>query len=543
MTENIFPNITQFILPFSVPSESRKESFTKDMEKAAIFCFSELERSKGGGLVLKQPPEKTIFAAEVLYPFWLVPWDGSTLMFDGLSTTRHTFTYREFPSVKVFREKMERSPKRLENYVDFLSDNIDYFRPSSQKQTTLNSLITNPKLHSEFAMYLSEATQFDTLPSDIATLSPTIDEAAISSMKQELDRLKLEFQEEKSNLYESMKFLSKITNGFTKTIRGKMRAIQEKFNEQIGKIEKVVAPEVDRIQGEYEEQIAALARRFESQLLPVQKEKTKLEKLKEQKENKIERFKIKAARCAEEKDKTGERKWKQEAKDSQKELSDLQEKIAELQSRLKQIEDDRSAETFRLRSENETKISEAKKDLLELEASRDAQIQTQRQEIDKLKEMTSAIIKQINDAAKLRESDFGELEKLGLRQKQMKFSLICLPFYLICYQSESKKRYETFPPSIVNSVSFSVRLKGALGSPKIKKVLSPRFKNISSFLKGFQLMIEQDALLERELDEAGMKTNMLETSIREQIRNGLRSLKGEGWLSENEYEAFSQTAK
>jgi hypothetical protein len=46
------------------------------MEKAAAFCFSELGRGKGRDLILKQPPEKTAFLTEFLYPFWVIPWHG-----------------------------------------------------------------------------------------------------------------------------------------------------------------------------------------------------------------------------------------------------------------------------------------------------------------------------------------------------------------------------------------------------------------------------------------------------------------------------------
>jgi len=544
MIENPRPNIMRFVLPFSVLSENRKEPFTKEMERAAIFCSSELERAKGGGLILKQPPEKTLFVAEVSYPFWLTPWHELTLILDGLNMTHHVLTYQVFSNGKVFRDNMKSSSKALENYMDFLSDNINYLRtPNNQKQTVLNGLVTNPKLLNEFTTYLSEATQVETSPSDMIMLPPTIDETAVSTMKQELDSLKLEFQEEINNLYENMKFLSKTTNSFAKTIRAKIRTIQEEFNKEIRKVESTVTPKINRIQGEYGEQITTLTRKFEKQLLPVEKEKIKLEKTKQQKQNEIERYKIEARRCAARKDTVGEKKWKREAKDSQKELSELQTKTKELQTKIKEIEDNKSAETFNLRSEKETKINEAKKDLLELEASREAQIEIHRQEMEKLKELTSTIITQTNNAAKLRESNLAELEKLGLQQKRMKPSLIYMPFYLVCYQSESKKRYEIFPPSTVSSVSFSIKLKGALGKARIKKVLSSRFKNISSFLRMFPSMIERDAVLERELDEAGTMTNILETSIREQIRNGLESLKKEGWFSEKEYETFGQALK
>lgn len=541
MTESLLPNVTQFILPFSVLSEKRKETFTEEMEKASIFCFSELERGKGGGLILKQQPEKTVFITEALYPFWAIPWHESTLIFDGLNLTRRTFTYQIFPDVKAFRENMERSSKTFENYMDFLSDNISYFQiPENQKQTLLNGLITNPKLHNEFAMYLQEAIKVEPPILGMTTLPSAIDETAISTMIQELEHIKQEFQDEINKLYENMKALSKTTNNFAKTIRANIRAAQEEFTEKIRKVENTLTPEVNRIQAEYDDQITTLTRNFERQLIPVQKEKIKLEKTVEQKQHRIERHKEDARRHATDGDKIAERKLKEAAKQLQKERSEIQARSKELQAKLKEIEDNKSAETLRLRSEKETKISEAKKDLLDLESSRDAKIETSNEEMEKLKELTSTIITKIKNAAKVRESNLTEIEKFGLRQKWAEPSLIHLPFYLVCYQAESKKRYGVFPPSVVNSVGLSTRLKGALGRAKIRKALSSRFKDISGFLNEFPLIIERDAVLQRETDESGIETNLVNASAKEQIRKGLKDLNDEGWFSEKEYEVFSQ---
>ncbi|MCK4482710.1 hypothetical protein KAU55_05750, partial [Candidatus Bathyarchaeota archaeon] len=89
-------------LPFSTLSENRKELFTKEIERAAIFCLAELERAKGGRLVLKQPPEKLAFIAEVCYPFWLVDIGEIAFLFDGLSTLSHTLTYLPIPDMQAF---------------------------------------------------------------------------------------------------------------------------------------------------------------------------------------------------------------------------------------------------------------------------------------------------------------------------------------------------------------------------------------------------------------------------------------------------------
>ncbi len=54
-------------------------------------------------------------------------------------------------------------------------------------------------------------------------------------------------------------------------------------------------------------------------------------------------------------------------------------------------------------------------------------------------------------------------------------------------------------------------------------------------------MIEQNAVFEREINEAGAKANILGIqNLRESVKNGFEKLKEEGWLSEEEHETFSQ---
>jgi hypothetical protein len=85
------------------------------------------------------------------------------------------------------------------------------------------------------------------------------------------------------------------------------------------------------------------------------------------------------------------------------------------------------------------------------------------------------------------------------------------------------------------------KLKGALGKAKVKQLLVPRFKTITTFLNKFPALIERDAVFQREINEASDKADMLKiNSMREQVSNGLKQLKEEGWLSEKEYEAFAK---
>jgi hypothetical protein len=532
----------KLILPFSVPSENRAEPFSSEMEKGAIYCFAELERERGGGLILKKPEEKLVFLAEFGYPLWLFPWDDLSLIFDGLKTKAHALTYKIVPDVKNFMENVQRSSKSIETYMTFLSDSINYFQISTTEKTmTIDALIREPNFLNEFSLYLSEAIA-ETSPPEMMFLPQVIDESTILSAVQELGNLKSQFKENVTLLYNSMKLLNKTTRTFTKTIRGKIRAVKEEFNSEIEKQKGVIMPKVERINEEYDELITQLTRNFETQLLSLQKEKVKYEKLKEQTLTKIERGKMEAKTCAANKDSVGERKWKEKEAESKKEFSEIEVKIEEIEGKIKEIEDNKSAETFRLRSEWESKIKEAQKELLELEASQDAKIQLHMQEMEKLEKQTSAIIEQINKMAKMREVEISNFEKLGIKQTRVKSALIFIPFYLACYQSESKKRYVLFPPSMVNSVSFLAKIKGALGKTKVKQLLVPRFKAISPFLQQLPTLIGQDAVFEREINEAGEKADILKTNaMREKIKSGLEKLKAEGWFSEKEYEAFAET--
>jgi DNA repair exonuclease SbcCD ATPase subunit len=533
--------IAKLTLPFSVSAENRTEPFTEEMEKAALYCFAEAEREKGGGLILRKAEERTAFLAKFFYPFWLAPWKQLTPVFDGLKQSVHTAIYKTIPDTKAFLESAQRSTESLETYTAFLSDNINYFQtPSGENAITLEGLVSEPLFLNEFNAYLSEAKQIEATSSETVLLSPLIDEATVLSAIEELERLRADFEKDIRVLQEGIKLLSKTTKSFAKEIRGKIRAVREEFEEAIRKEEEIVAQKVNRINEEYNEQRVKLIKSFEKQRLPLQKEKVKLEKTREQTLRKIEHYNIEAKTCAIKKDAVGERKWKEKANETRKELSEIDKRLEEVEEKIKEIDENESAETFKIRSEWESKIKEVRKNLLELESSRDAKIQIHKQEMERLEGLTASIIQQMSSTVKLREADLANITKPGIQQEHEHLSLVHMPFYMACYEAELKKRYVVFPPSTVNSIGFIAKLKGALGRAKIKQLLTPRFKAITSLLEKLPALMEKDAVFAREIHEAGERANMLgESSKQKSIGDGLKKLKDEGWLSDKDFEALN----
>jgi hypothetical protein len=511
------------------------------MERAAVFCLAELERRKGSGLV-KKVPREFAFIAEVCYPFWLVPWGEVSLVFDGLNFASYTLFYNTVPNVESFLHGVNRSSATREAYAAFLSDNLNYFQVSEkQKEKLIDGLLTDSSFLQDFNLYLSEAAQVKPQLSDSVLLVPTLDESSIFSIKRELENLKTELTKDVNNLYKSMKLLNTTTKKYIDAIRGEIKKVEGDFNEKLERLKPAVMERVEKIRKQYDEQVTRVSKRFEREIYRLQQEKVKLEKTKALLLSKIERCEANIETCVVNKDSAGERRWKEELEQHKKELSRIEKEIKEAEEKIKVPENAKKREISRLKSECDARVDEAMWELREIEALRDAKIRIYEQEMKKLEEQTATIIGQMDKLAKLRETTLDQLSKLGIKQKRDKYTLVHMPFYVVCYRVNSKKHYDVFPPSIANSMSLSVRVR-ALGRAKIKQLLVQRSKAITSRINKFPTIIEQNAVFEREINEAGAKANILQIeNLRESVRNGLEKLREEGWLSEEEHNTFSQT--
>ena len=180
---------------------------------------------------------------------------------------------------------------------------------------------------------------------------------------------------------------------------------------------------------------------------------------------------------------------------------------------------------------------------MDLEASRDAKIFLNKQEIETLENQTKLMIDQIGKIAKFRETMINQFEALGVKHDLVtrNAAIFYVSFYVACYQVESQKRYEIFPPSLATTVKLTTRLKGAFGKNKIKQLLSPRIYAMASLMDNLQVLIHQSAIFQTEINELGKKINMLDKELAsETILNGLSFIQKEGWLSTKDFEEIAE---
>jgi uncharacterized protein YukE len=536
--------VKQFILPFSVLSENRKEPFTPDLEAAAVFSLAEMDRAKGGGFFSKRPEEKMVFIAKIGYPLWLFPWSETALIFDGMNRSKYTLPYAVVPDAKAFMENLKRGSKTRETHQAFLADHINYFQtPVTEKSIQINGLIREPEFLSEFDSYRAEATAVEVQPTNVALLSPAIDKSAIASAMQELERLSSSFKKDVESLNQCMKFINEATQHYIKTLRSQAKAIKEEFDVKINAQEELINPKVNRLKEQYDHQLIQSKKSADKERLPLQKTKVKLEKSKEHALAKIEQYKLEAKTCAEKANYVGEDKWKEKANETKKELSDIEDQLKEAEKTLEDFEERKSLEIFNLRSELENKTKEARQPLLDLESSRDAEVMLCEKEIEQLEQQTKVILDQVGRTVKLREVNIENFAKLGVKRDPALtgIALYYVPFYVACYEVDSKKRYLFLPPSEANAYGLTAKLKSALGRAKIKQLLVSRFELITSLMDTLQVLAQQNAVFETEMREVGAGKNILNNGpMRESIRKGLEYIMQEGWISEKEHQALIQ---
>ena len=84
-------------------------------------------------------------------------------------------------------------------------------------------------------------------------------------------------------------------------------------------------------------------------------------------------------------------------------------------------------------------------------------------------------------------------------------------------------------------------MKGALGALKVKTLVQPRSKAVTTFLNQLLVLLEKKPMLEKDVTEAGIQRSiLLRKQLRADLTKGLKELENENWISKNELQAFNK---
>ncbi len=539
--KNLSEKVTRFILPFAVADKDRLKPFTKDIEMAAIFYLAESDRKKGKGRVLKRPAEKLTFITETCYPLWMIPWRERILLFDGLGLTKHQLFYDVIPDIKAFNNDVQASSKSREAYCATLSQNTNYFQNfAGKEEKIINGLIVDPNFMQDFMTYFPEVKDVEKSETTKAFLSPALEEPEVSACIEELSDLRDTLIEEIANLEESMKLLSKETKEQVKALQAEMKETIDKFDRKIEKIRPKVMEKIKKIQEKRDKEITRISKGYDRKLHSLHKNRVRLERTIERLSTYIERYEADIKGYRDREDEVAELQLTQKLEETQKKIPTLQKEIKDIDSEIEKVNSEKKIELSRARSKPDDRVEEAMKALRDLEAEKEARSIMEQKELADLEKMTASIINQIDEMIKTKEGALNAIDSIGAPGKRKKNALVYIPFYFVCYESKSSKRYVVYPPSILGIMGITTKLKSVFGANKIKSCLHPRSHAITDLLDQLVDLTHENPVFEKEINEAGIEASILQTTeLRESIKKGLTELRDENLISNNEFQVLN----
>lgn len=532
---------TKLILPFAVTATNRNRAFTKEVEMAAILYLAESDRVKGEG-ILRRADEKMAFITEACYPIWLVPWGGRTLLFDGLGLTTHRLSYDKLPDLEAFNKDIRRNAKTSKAYSVALSRNTNYFKGfSGKEENTIDGLIASPSFMRDFSAYLLEVQTWEKPLAAKAVLSPIMDESDVWDSIEKVTDLRSRFDENVKNADKSVKMLNKTTRVKAKAIRREIKGLRKKYGRQTKRVKGNAKKKIRRIRRQYNGRIVRISRQFGRQLQLLREERARLKKRRTFQIAEMHHCEARIKSCRRRKNKRNESQWARKLKKIRKGFPTLEARIKGVDRRIVKTRAAKKLDTSQQRMERDARIEEAGRSLRDVQASRIASIRVKRREMNSLKNTTSLIVNQMSKMVKSKRSALHEFDRISVPIRKRACTLVYLPFYLVRYEMDSKKRYAVYPPSVVGNMGILTRMKGAVGAARMRAFLRPRSRAITEFLNQLVPLIHKNPRLEREITDAGIQESILRgKKLRLGVKRGLKELKDEKWMSKNELQAFSK---
>jgi hypothetical protein len=519
----------RFTVPFSSPKSSLSE-----VESAAIYAYAELNRSRGGGLLSRQPQETLRFIAKAAYPLWVIPRNGSALVFDGLNLHSRSVPYGEAPSAAFFISNLQTYQAPRETYVAFLCDHSSYFQqPPQTKQFTFGGLIGDLNFQSEFSLYRKEAAE---LTANTATLPPLLDEQTITATLAELDKLLLFYADDEAKLQECLKQVKKITGQYVTEIDYEASAAREEADAKIKAQQEFINPQIAKLQKEYNRKTKETTVNYDTELEDNQKLQNKTEKYITSAETELKNYEKNAKSAGKKGHEIYEKRWKEKIKQAEKELSGLRKELKNLENNASKLSKQKAAALSNLTLEFTAAVKLAREPIVQLETVRDEKIFAYKQESNRLIACEKPIVEGIDRSMRIRENLTVGFNELGTSDPQLRAPvLFYVPFYAVCYESGLARRYLFISPSGLGYFDLSEKLKGAFGGSKVSGLLVPRYQSIDAIISRAREYTQTNSAFGDQLWSLGEKSNLLHnSSFRENARTGLTALRQLGWLTERE---------
>jgi hypothetical protein len=535
------------IPPYVAEDKARKKPFTPEMEVSALLCLAEAQRKKPG--ILDASSEKISFLSKLHYPIWVVPWKGSSLLVDGLKIFSHSFPYVKLPNVEIFTEEIRSSVVNKAQFRDVLKRHSQTFEKPELTQISLEAVFAKEELLSVLTECLEQVPLRKVGPTEqVALVPPKLNEKDASKMAENAVNLWRQIQSEIKGLQYAINVLDEETSFEEEMILKEIEHIRELYETKIAPLRPVVEKKIDNLLLKRDAKIARIDKALERKLAAKLRQKRRHERELERLERGLIEYKKRRKMSRRRGDEISASKWEHRIQAYQAKLSETRRKLQSVSELIERIQRQGELEVQKVKADYQLLIENERKKLLDLEAARQLEIESRKRQIEEMKMEASLIADHIRRLIELKRSEASRIKEVTIPYKVKETTLLCLPFYLVRYETREKARYLAFPPVVaMDFKGIVIKLQKALRrfslQSRIRLLLHPKSKTLEEMLRKTLLeKICKDNLLEKAVYELGVSNNILSNAaFKENLANGLEELLNEGWIIREEKSDLLET--
>ncbi len=541
------PNPT-LILPYVVEDTARKKPFTLDMEISAILCLAEARRKKPG--ILDASSEKVSFISKLHYPMWVVPWKDSCLLVDGLEIFSPTFPYVKLPDVELLTEEMKRSVSNKEQFFNTLKKHAQTFEKPELTQISLEAIFAEENFLSILSEYFEQVSALKEGRSEhVALMPPKLNEkTALEKAEKAVDLWK-QIQSDIKGLQYAISVLNEETSFEEEMILREIEHVRELYETKIAPLRPIVEKKIEKLFLKRDAKISKLDKSIERKLTARLRAKRRHERELERLERNLIEYKKRRKMSKRRGDDISASKWEHRMKVYQNKLSETRRKLRSVSELIEQIQKQGELDVQKVKTDYQLLIENERREILDLEASRKLEVESRKKQIEEMKADASIIVEQIWRLTELKRSEASRIKEATIPHRIEEITLLCLPFYLVRYETKEKTRYLMFPPVVAMDFKGIVtKLQKAIHrfslQSRINLLLRSKSTTLETMLRKVLLeKIRSDNTLEKAVHELGVSNNIFHSSgFKEKLTKGIEELRNEGWISREEKEALLKTS-
>lgn len=525
---------SNLVLPYATEDSSRKTRFSEAMEVAALICITEAERKKKQGL-LGGEAETLTFVSKLYHPLWAIPWEKNCLLIDGMGIVSDNILYFKPPDVEVFIEHLRRSATVQELYHSTLRSHRETFSGfTSQTEIPVEGFITEKELLSDMLAFIKNSSA-KIISSDLkptSSIQPKIDKENAVKISEKVLGHYSKLQSEIKGLRFAIDTVSEETKTHVDKLQQELEQIREKYEDKISTIKTEVEKKREELEKERDKKIEKITvvnekeanvrlterKKWERELLRFEQNKSEYKKRKEMRKRKN--------------DEIGEARWDARLRDVQNQISTVKGKIKALSEFTNRINKEAEKTTKNLHGTYKKLIDEENWKIIDLENLRDSEVEKKGKEIETLHRETLTITDKIERLIEQKRDRSSILEEATIPWKTENLTLIHVPFYLIQYAAEKKKRYRLRSPVVARGCEgFAMKIRSFVKKGNINTLLRPRSKALEKILNSFEEKLKSDKGVKRKLNQLGTSHNLLTSAdFKQKVKKGLEELEVEGWI-------------